>query len=116
MEKFRIFISQPMKDKTQSEIEFERDCIIDEIQKYHCEGKNVEFIYSIITSEPNNLVRNEPVWYLAKSIDLLSTADMVVFGKGWEEARGCRIEHEICDKYGILTLHYNGYNGENKNE
>ena len=28
-------------------------------------------------------------------------ADAAVFAKGWEEARGCRIEHEICLAYGI---------------
>ena len=113
--RIRIFISQPMNGKSQSEIEFERDCIIDKIQKYNYNGKNVEFIYSVIKpvelslaelNDNNDIVCKKPVWYLSKSIELISTADIVVFGKDWGTARGCRIEHEICEKYGIEILYY----------
>ena len=30
----------------------------------------------------------------------MSEADAVVFMPGWENARGCRIEHEIALEYG----------------
>jgi hypothetical protein len=38
---------------------------------------------------------------LAKSLELLSTADVAYFAKGWEEARGCRIENTCAIEYGI---------------
>ena len=42
-----------------------------------------------------------PVVYLAKSIEKLAEADIAVFTPGWEKARGCRIEHQIAEEYGI---------------
>ena len=46
-----------------------------------------------------------PVYYLAKSIDAISKVDAVLFMNGWEKARGCKIEHEICLQYNILTMY-----------
>jgi len=43
-------------------------------------------------------------WYLGKSIEMLAEADLVFFGKGWEEARGCRIEREVSEKYGKFCV------------
>lgn len=42
-----------------------------------------------------------PLWCLGKSIELLSTADVAYFLKGWNKARGCRIEYMCADNYGI---------------
>lgn len=35
---------------------------------------------------------------------LLSTADVAYFAKGWEEARGCKLEHECAIQYGIDVI------------
>ena len=40
------------------------------------------------------------MYYLAKSIEAMSEADIVIFANGWEETRGCRIEFEIAKQYG----------------
>lgn len=47
---------------------------------------------------------NKGLYYLSKSLELLSTADCAVFLSGWDKARGCLIEKECCDKYGIETI------------
>lgn len=39
--------------------------------------------------------------YLSSAICGLSYCDEAVFGRGWKEANGCCIEHEICERYGI---------------
>lgn len=41
------------------------------------------------------------IMYLSFTICGLSYCDEAVFGKGWKEANGCIIEHEICERYGI---------------
>lgn len=41
----------------------------------------------------------KPLWFIGKSIELLSSADLVYFSKGWENARGCRIEHACAVEY-----------------
>ena len=45
--------------------------------------------------------KNAPVRYLGQSLQLLADADVAAFGTGWENARGCRIEHRVCESYGI---------------
>lgn len=35
----------------------------------------------------------------------MANADAVYFMEGWQNARGCVIEHMICEKYGIKILH-----------
>lgn len=101
----KVFISQPMRDKTQEEIEIRRKEIIEAIRDKYL-NDIVEVVYSVITEIPNDEVKNAPVWYLGKSINKLSTATLAYFDKGWENARGCRIERQICEDYGIQTLDY----------
>ena len=45
-----------------------------------------------------------PLYYLSKSLELLATADVAIFAKDWREARGCRIEHECADGYGVARI------------
>jgi hypothetical protein len=47
---------------------------------------------------------NMPLKYLAKSLEHIADCDKVVFMKGWEKARGCKIEHTACTEYGIECL------------
>ena len=49
----------------------------------------------------------KPLWFLGKSLELLSTADVSVFAKNWENTRGCRIEHECAVQYGIKIVYVN---------
>lgn len=94
---FKIFISQPMKDKTEKEIMQERDRIA---AKWR--GKSVEIINSYFGEGTSK----NPTDSLGKSISLMSEADLVVFAPGWENARGCRIEHEVAKEYGIQITYF----------
>ena len=47
---------------------------------------------------------NIGVYFLGRSILKLAEADLVVFGKGWEKARGCRIEHTVAQDYNLDIL------------
>ena len=42
--------------------------------------------------------------YLSKAILMLGKCDEAIFGQGWKEARGCKIEHDICENYGIKIV------------
>ena len=86
-----IMISQPMKGKTEKQIRDERAPLIN---KLHEEGHVVIDIVLDISE------KKSPIYYLSKSIELLDKADAVVFMKGWQEARGCRVEHFIALEYG----------------
>ena len=92
----KLFISQPMRGKTNEEIMEVREKAIASAEREL--GEKVEAIDSFFKDAP---VDANPLWYLAKSLELLSTADVAYFAKGWEEARGCRIENACAIEYGI---------------
>lgn len=94
----KLFISQPMNGKSDKEILDERNKIIDIANKYFGE---VEVIDSFIKDAPANA---NGLWYLSKSLEFLSEADLVYFAPGWEEARGCKIEHECAIEYDVKII------------
>lgn len=95
----KLFISQPMKGKTDEAIKAERNALIEEARKVHGEFEVVDSFFEDAPKE--NGVVTKPVWYLGKSLQRLSEADFVVFGDHWEDFNGCCIEHEVCERYGI---------------
>ena len=46
-----------------------------------------------------------PLCYLAKSLENMSLCHAAYFCKGWEDARGCRIEHDAAVAYGLEVLY-----------
>lgn len=92
----KVFISQPMRDKTDQEILQERADAMNLIRSVH---PNAELIDTYIDDDIQE--KHAGLQYLAKSIEMLDTADAVWMLKGWAKARGCRIEHECALAYNI---------------
>lgn len=95
----KIFISQPMKGKTNEEIKAERERLIAKAREHY--GEDIEVIDSFFENAPADA---RPLWFLGKSLELLSTADVAVFAPDWESARGCRVENHCAIMYGIEVL------------
>lgn len=95
----KIFISQPMIDKTDEEIKEVRA----EIAKKVAEkvGEEVEIVDSFFEGAPHDA---KPLWFLGKSLQLLSTADIAVFGGEWSKYRGCKMEFKAATEYGIEVM------------
>lgn len=92
-----------MNGRTNKEIQKERDEIALALENRGFEVVNSFFVEEK-TNEENleNLgVKNNPVWFMAKSIEAMSFCDAVLFVHGWQNARGCNIEHEIAVAYGL---------------
>ena len=98
----KLFISQPMRGLSEEEILKVREEI--RIRAEKAIGEPVEVIDSFFTDYPGEVCKSVPMWYLGKSIQLLSEADIVYFGGDWRDARGCKIEYEVADKYGIKII------------
>ena len=95
----KIMISQPMRGKTEKEIKNEREALVKKLQE---EGHEVlETVFEDFDCYAS------PIAYLARSIEFLDKADAVVFMKGWEKARGCKIEHEVAVQYGKKVYYDN---------
>lgn len=95
----KLFISQPMKDKTDAEILVVREQAIQSAKNLL--GEDVEVIDSFFQDAPHDA---KLLWFLAKSLELLATADVVYFAKDWEKYRGCRIENTCAIEYGITVI------------
>lgn len=96
----KLFISQPMRGKSDEEILATREKAI-ESAKIMLETEDVEVIDSFFQNAPADA---KPLWFLGKSLELLAGADVAFFAKGWEDARGCRIEKMCAIEYGVATI------------
>ena len=97
--KLKVMISQPMRGKTNEQIRQEREKLVERLEK-----DNFEVVDTIISENaPKDC--NEAIYYLSKSIEFISKVDIVYFMKGWENARGCKIENKICQDYGKQTMY-----------
>ena len=95
----KLFISQPMRGKTDEEILAVRKLAIKQAQEVI--GEDVEVIDSFFQEHPTF---DKPLKYLAASIALLADADIAYFTKDCGEARGCKIERMCAFAYGIKII------------
>ena len=95
----KLFISQPMRGKSDEEILAERQKAIEMAEKVI--GEPIEVIDSFFEKAPVNA---KPLWFLGKSLELLADADVAYFAPGWEDARGCKIEHACAVEYDINRI------------
>lgn len=102
-EKIKIMLSRPMKGKTRKEIEEEEKEMASVIfDKYE---DNCEIILSII----ENPEEKSELECFSESIFFMSRADVLAMGFGWENARGCKLEHDIAKAYGVPVIYLENY-------
>ena len=103
----KAMLSQPMAGKTDDEIREAREKAIPALEKEGCEIVNTLFTdewYSKESMEERGVVQI-PLCFLAKSLENMSKCHVAYFCKGWENARGCRIEHDAAVAYGLEIIY-----------
>lgn len=93
----RLFISQPMRNKTDEQITREREQAIS-IVKERFPQESISVVDSYFG---NDGLKMNPIEALGRSIIKMADADVVVFCNGWTDARGCKIEHQVAENYGL---------------
>lgn len=103
----KAMLSQPMAGKTNEEIVATREKAISALKE-----KGYEIVNTLFTDEwyskdamTERGVVQIPLCFLAKSLENMSRCHAAYFCKGWENARGCRIEHEAAVAYGLEILY-----------
>jgi len=103
----KAMISQPMAGLTDEQIVEARNRAIKSL-----ESKGFEVINTLFTDEWYSKHKMEergvvqiPLCFLAKSLENMSLCHAVYFVKGWENARGCKIEHEVASKYCVQIIY-----------
>jgi hypothetical protein len=97
----KVFISQGMKGKTEAEITAKREQYVAEIAKMFRDGYEIIDSYRPEWAEELKEGSNKRIFFLGKSLQLLSEADYVFFEEDWFNFDGCCVEHMVCERYGI---------------
>ena len=103
----KAMLSQPMAGKTNEEIVATRERAINALEENGYQIVNTLFTdewYSKDAMTERGVVQI-PLCFLAKSLENMSLCHAAYFCKGWENARGCRIEHEAAVAYGLEILY-----------
>lgn len=103
----KAMLSQPMNGKSDLEIITTRERAIRTLEAQGYEIVNTLFTdewYSNESMEKRGVMQI-PLCFLAKSLENMSLCHAAYFCKGWENARGCRIEHEAAKAYGLTIIY-----------
>ena len=103
----KAMLSQPMAGKTDEEIIATREKAIKALEARGYEIVNTPFTgewYNRENMEKRGVVQI-PLCFLAKSLENMSLCHAVYFCKGWERARGCRLEHDAAVAYGLTVIY-----------
>lgn len=103
----KAMISQPMNGLTDEEIEKTRSKAIKHLERLGYKVVNTLFTddwYSESVMKARG-VESIPLCSLAKSLEKMSLCDVAYFCDGWEDARGCRIEHDAAEEYGLDIIY-----------
>lgn len=95
----RAMISQPMGGLSEAEIL---------AVKRRASQALTRMGYSVVNTyfnDENNSADNPPLYLLGKSLERMADCQAVYFCKGWEQARGCWIEHEAAMAYGLYIMY-----------
>ena len=103
----KAMLSQPMAGKSEQEIVETRERAIAALEKKGYEVVNTLFTDEWYGEEAMKArgVENVPLCFLAKSLESMSQCHAAYFCKGWRQARGCRIEHEVALAYGLTVIY-----------
>lgn len=96
----KIMISQPMKGKSNEQIREERAELVKGLEE---EGHEV--IDTVFETAPAD--EDIAIYMLSQSIRYIGKVDALYFMKGWEKARGCKIEHQVAVEYGKQVFYGN---------
>jgi hypothetical protein len=103
----KAMISQVMNGMTDEQIITTRDKAIKILEE-----KGYEVVNTLFTDEwyshekmKERGIANIPLCFISISLGSMSLCHVVYFCKGWEDARGCKIEHEVAKAYGLDIIY-----------
>lgn len=97
----KLFVSIPMKGRTEDEIKASIQKMKKIAEAY--EGEELELIDSYVEDNPpkNN---NQAIWYLGKSLEKLSQADVFIGITNTWRWNECAVEDEVARRYDLNMI------------
>ena len=103
----KAMLSQPMGGKTDEEIVSTREEAVKVLQEKGYEIVNTLFTdewYSREKMEERGVVQIT-LCFLSKCLENMSLCHVAYLCKGWENARGCRVETDAAKAYGLEIIY-----------
>ena len=102
----KAMLSQPMNGIAEKEIVETRNRAIRKLESLGYEVINTYFTDEWYSKESMKKrgVEQIGLCFLAKSLENMSKCHAAYFCKGWENARGCKIEHDAAVAYGLTVI------------
>ena len=104
-----VFVSLPMRGCSDEDIVVRQEKIFGDFQAEDPDSLLINPFKPKTASEGqitlHEAVGKGDVYWLGASISTLSFADVAIFGRGWANSPGCRIEHKVCTYYGIPKIY-----------
>lgn len=100
--KKKLYISCPMKGRTKEAIQHDMDRMHKVAEATF--DQELEVIPTYVEHKPPENV-NQAIWCLGESIKKMSEADYFIGVRWCDGARGCRIEDEAAQAYGIPSTY-----------
>lgn len=101
-----LFISQPFHNRTEEEVfKQRRDIVARFVKMYETftgEKEEFEVIDQYHQKAPEGASR---FYYLANDIQMMDRADFILFSHDWKEAKGCQMEHRLCELYDLRYIY-----------
>lgn len=94
-----LFVSLPMRGRDEIDIRNEMEDLCELAEEEY--GVEFDLMDTYEHGNPPDDILHGNMWYLAKSIEMLTQANFVIFAPGWKNASGCIVEHMICALYDI---------------
>ena len=94
----KLFISQPMRGRSLDAILRERKSLTADAA-VALQVDRLQVLNTLFQDQDS-----PPLELLGRSLQMLAQADAAIFAPGWQDARGCRIEHEAAEAYGIRVI------------
>lgn len=89
--KKKVFISVPVYGNTKDEVKIQKEEIMKTLERYN---SNLVLLDSWIYKSDSSLE------CMGEGLIIMARADIVVFASGWENSRGCQLEHACANAYG----------------
>lgn len=103
--KMRVMISQPMRGLTADDIAETKAQAVKKIEDMGYTVVNSLFDEDYVSEEDLECVQHKSLFFLAQALEAMSMCDAVYFCKGWQDTRGCQIEHKAAEAYGLAILY-----------
>ena len=108
----KVFVSQPIQGRTKDDLVSGHASTLSKGMNYL--GLSPAETVEVPMIGPSQLSGQHPVYCLGLNLQMMCQADVVLFEPGWTDSKASRLEHYVCEVYGIRHVDVPAEEGETR--